>query len=98
MGSNMVAASAVVRVARRVEARAAAPCEPRLRLLIASGGDDRLWLDPVTRRNRYGVPAAPAPDELWFSSSTASAVSPRGWTAAGEALERLAEAGEDTIS
>jgi hypothetical protein len=94
----MVAASAVVRVARRVEARAAAPCEPRLRLLIASGGDDRLWLDPVTRRNRYGVPAAPATDELWFSSSTASAISPRGWAAAGEALRRLSEPGCFTIA
>ena len=31
----------------------------------------------------------PAPDELWFSSSTACAVSPRGWAAAGEALARL---------
>src|SRR5580704_18132059 len=98
MGSNMVAASAVVRVARRVEARAAAPCEARLRLLIASGGDDRIWLDPVTRRNRYGVPAAPAADELWFSSSTASAVSARGWTAAGEALERLTTPGRHTIA
>ncbi|HEY1751853.1 MAG TPA: hypothetical protein VGG29_11345 [Caulobacteraceae bacterium] len=78
--------------------RAAPAADARLRLLIASGGDDRLWLDPVTRRNRYGVPAAPAPGELWFSSSTASAVSPRGWAAAGEALQRLAEPGRHTIA
>ncbi len=63
--------------------------DAQLRLLLAGGGDERLFLDPVTRRNRYGVPAGPAPDELWFSSSTASAISPRGWTAASEALERL---------
>ncbi|HEY3797589.1 MAG TPA: hypothetical protein VGL58_04490 [Caulobacteraceae bacterium] len=74
------------------EASEARSIEARLRLMIASGGDDRLWLDPVTRRNRYGAPAAPAPDELWFSSSTACAVSPRGWAAASEALLRLTDA------
>ena len=52
------------------------PHDARLRLLIASGGDDRIpGSDPVTRRNRYGAPATPAPDELWFSSSTACAIS-----------------------
>ena len=86
--------------ARVRQERAAAPRAQgqRLALLIASGGDERIWPDPVTRRNRYGAPAAPAPDELWFSSSTASAVSPRGWAAAGEALGRLAECGQFTIS
>src|ERR1700679_1585 len=84
----MVAASALIRSAGRANAPTTAR-ESRLRLLLASGGDDRIWLDPITRRNRYGVPATPAPDELWFSSSTASAVSPRGWIAAGEALERV---------
>ena len=72
--------------------------DQRLALLIASGGDERIWPDPVTRRNRYGAPATPAPDELWFSSSTASAISARGWAAAGEAFERLAESGAVTIS
>ena len=85
----MAASSMIVRPAGRTNARPSASCDARLRLLIASGGDDRIWLDPVTRRNRYSVPASPAPDELWFSSSTASAVSARGWAAAGEALERL---------
>jgi hypothetical protein len=88
----MTAAPSIVTPAWRATPAAAAR-EQRLRLFIASGGDDRLWLDPVTRRNRYGAPAAPAPDELWFSSSTASAVSHRGWAAAGEALGRLAELG-----
>src|SRR5262249_2809926 len=41
---------------------------------------------------------APAPDELWFSSSTASPISPRGWAAAGEALERLTAPGCFTIA
>ena len=89
----MAAASAERSVAGplRREARPAfaGASEAQLRLLMASGGDERLWLDPVTRRNRYGTPAAPAPDELWFSSSTACAVSPRGWAAAGDALGRL---------
>jgi hypothetical protein len=84
----MGALSGIERPTERHDAVAAAS-EARLKLLIASGGDDRIWLDPATRRNRYGAPAAPAPDELWFSSSTASAISPRGWSAAGEALDAL---------
>ncbi|HEY2710455.1 MAG TPA: hypothetical protein VGI95_20625 [Caulobacteraceae bacterium] len=84
----MTAASTTMRSVRREIAPASAR-DARLRLMIASGGDDRLWLDPVTRRNRYGCPAAPTPGELWFSSSTASCVSPRGWDAAGDALDAI---------
>ena len=72
----------------RIRPRAGAT-DGQLRLLMASGGDERLGLDPATRRNRYGVPAGPAADELWLSSSTACAVSARGWTHASEALARL---------
>jgi hypothetical protein len=75
----------------------AAPTEARdarLRLLLAGGGDERLWLDPATRRNRYGVPASPAPDELWFSSSTACAISTQGWSAARDTLDRLTGEGQ----
>jgi hypothetical protein len=93
----MVAASALMRSAGRAQAPATAR-DLRLGLLLASGGDDRIWLDPVTRRNRYGAPTAPTPDELWFSSSTASPPSPRGWAAAGEALRRLADGGGYTIA
>lgn len=75
------------------DARAAK--NPRLDMMLVSGGDERIWLDPVTRRNRYGVPAAPAPDELWFSSSTASAVSPRGYDAARSAMDALSRPGAD---
>jgi hypothetical protein len=86
----MVAASVTAsRVGR--EAPAAAAREARLRLLIASGGDDRVWPDAITRRNRYGATVCPAPNELWLSSSTACAVSERGWAAAGAALEALTE-------
>jgi hypothetical protein len=93
----MVAASALMRSAGWAKAPSAAR-DLKLGLLMASGGDDRLWLDPVTRRNRYGAPATPAPDELWFSSSTASPPSPRGWAAAGEALQRLSDGGGDSIA
>lgn len=58
-------------------------------LLLTSGGDERIWPDPVTRRNRYGVPTLPQPDELWFSSSTASAITPRAHSAARRAFEKL---------
>ncbi|HEX3407325.1 MAG TPA: hypothetical protein VHS81_08825 [Caulobacteraceae bacterium] len=78
---------------RREPKAAPSALDRRLALLISSGGDERIWPDPINRRNRYGVPAAPAPDELWFSSSTASPVSPRGWAAARAALERVTEPG-----
>jgi hypothetical protein len=94
----MAAASRVQRSERGGVAPATAASEARLRLLIASGGDDRIWLDPVTRRNRYGAPASPAPDEIWLSSSTAAPVSPRGWTAAGETVDLLAGGGRHTIA
>lgn len=63
----------------------------RLEMMLVSGGDERIWPDPITRRNRYGTPTPPAPDELWFSSSTASAISPRGYAAAQRALEALSK-------
>jgi hypothetical protein len=88
----MAVVSARAVPAARTSSAAAEICrasEAQLRLLLASGGDERLWLDPVTRRNRYGAPAQPAPDELWFSSSTACAISPRGWEASGQALGAL---------
>jgi hypothetical protein len=50
--------------------------------LLASGGDERIAIDPETGRNRYGTPRGKACDEVWFSSSTAAAISPRGYEAA----------------
>lgn len=88
----MVTASTVAWT-ERAGAATQSSSEARLRLMLASGGDERIWLDPVTRRNRYGAPAGPAPDELWFSSSTACAVSERGWAAACAALSRLTSPG-----
>ncbi len=51
-------------------------------MFLASGGDERIWLDPLTGRNRYGTSIVPGEDEVWFSSSTATAISPRGYAAA----------------
>lgn len=67
----------------------------RLEMMLASGGDERIWPDPVTRRNRYGAPVPPAPEELWFSSSTASAVTERGYCSAHDALDALGRDGAD---
>jgi hypothetical protein len=66
--------------------------ESQLRLLLASGGDERIWPDPTAGRNKYGVPVAPAPDEIWFASSTASAITPQAYRAAGLILRRLVTA------
>ena len=75
--------------------RTNAPGEPRrgrdasLAAALLSGGDERIAADPVSGRNRYGLTARPAPDETFFSSSTASAITPRGWHAAATAWRRL---------
>src|SRR5258708_24901181 len=58
--------------------------------ILTSGGDERIAIDPATGRNRYGAPPGKACDEIWCSSSTASAISPRGYEAALEALRSLA--------
>src|SRR5258708_2302574 len=70
--------------------------ELRLRLLLASGGDERIWPDPVSGRNRYGTTIRPAPDEIWFSSSTASTITERGYRAAHADLTALLERGVRT--
>jgi hypothetical protein len=67
-------------------------------LILAGGGDMRIWPDPVTGRNRYGTLTKPAPDEISFSSTTASNISPEGFAAAGRALGRLfGAASEPTV-
>lgn len=58
-------------------------------LLLTSGGDERIWPDPVTRRNRYGASATPKPNEIWFSSSTATTISSRAYKTARLAFDRL---------
>lgn len=50
-----------------------------MELTLASGGDNRLTVDPQTGANRYGVPPRPRPEAVHFSSSTASAVTDYGF-------------------
>jgi hypothetical protein len=60
--------------------------------LLASGGDERLGLDPKTGRNRLGFPIGPASGEIFLSSATANAVSPRGRAAALRAFDQTMRA------
>jgi hypothetical protein len=60
-----------------------------LGLLLAEGGDARIGLDPLTRRNRYGTATTPVCDEISFASTTANTISESGFAAAGRALDRL---------
>jgi hypothetical protein len=63
--------------------------ELRLRLLLSSGGDERIWPDPLTGRSRQATTIAPAPEETWFSSSTASTITELGYRAALADLQAL---------
>jgi hypothetical protein len=56
--------------------------------LLTSGGDERIACNSPEGRNKYGTPCGTALDEVWFSSSTASAVSARGYRAAFDAAAR----------
>ena len=51
---------------------------------LISGGDERLFLDPSTGMNGYGCRAKPRNEEISFSSSTATTISPNGYAAAAE--------------
>ncbi len=62
---------------------------PSTAQLLISGGDARIALDAQSRLNRYGCPALPDPALLAFGSSTASVISPAGFTAAEKLRERL---------
>jgi hypothetical protein len=75
-------------VARRQIAPAPRP-DAALALMLADGGDERIKPNPLTGRTKYGTPAGPAPGEIWFSSSTASAIERRGMAGAGDALTAL---------
>jgi hypothetical protein len=50
--------------------------------LLASGGDARLLLDPISRLNDYGCRPFPRPEAFTFASSTATSISERGYAAA----------------
>ncbi len=60
-----------------------------LGILLAEGGDARIRLDPLTRRNRYGTATTPVCDEISFASTTANMISETGFAAAARAFDRL---------
>ena len=60
--------------------------------LLASGGDERLTLDPSTGLNRYGCAPWPRGDVISFGSCTASSLSPGAFAAAEQARRALAAA------
>jgi hypothetical protein len=63
---------------------------------LVDGGDERIAINPESRRNRYGTPRGKACSEVWFSSSTANAISPRGYDAAFAAFHGLTSVGHVT--
>jgi hypothetical protein len=63
----------------------AAPAE----YLLASGGDDRLTLDPQTGLNKYGCAPWPRPEVISFGSCTASSLSEGAFAAAETARRAL---------
>jgi hypothetical protein len=63
-----------------------------LEVLMASGGDARLRLDPRNGLNHYGCSHRPRPWAATFASSTASSVSERGFAAAERVRIRLQRA------
>ena len=60
--------------------------------LALTSGDERLSLNPETGRNNYGVLPSVGHDGVWFASSTASPISPRGHAAATAAVARFVDA------
>ena len=64
------------------------PLSASVSLLLAAGGDKRIWPDPQTGRNRYGTKPSPS-DEISFASTTANNVSDEGFKIAQATLQRL---------
>lgn len=62
-----------------------------LNSLLASGGDDRLTLDPYNGFNMYGCTSGPRDDTIALSSSTASTLSHRAFEHLEKSRERLIE-------
>lgn len=57
--------------------------------LLAAGGDSRQRIDPTTGLSKYGCSMIPRPEVAAFGSCTASSVSPGGFDAAAQLLDRL---------
>lgn len=57
--------------------------------ILASGGDTRLSLDPLSRLNGYGCRPFPRPEAFTFASSTATSISGRAYAAAASSRQAL---------
>ncbi len=71
---------------------AAWPWALAVETLLASGGDDRLTLDPATLLNRYGCAPWPRPEVVGFASCTASSLAEAPFHAAERARRALLQA------
>ena len=58
-------------------------------VLLASGGDSRLLIDPTTRLNKYGCSSSPRPEAITFSNCTASSPSDLGFRAAEQMRQSM---------
>lgn len=65
------------------------PRRQRAALMLAAGGDARIWPDPATGLNRYGLALHPARGDIAFSSTTASPLTARAFDAVLAAIDRL---------
>ncbi|HEV8028611.1 MAG TPA: hypothetical protein VGP50_14345 [Stellaceae bacterium] len=61
--------------------------------ILASGGDARLHIDPITGLNGYGCRPYPRPDASTFASSTATSISERAYACAEAEHHDLIRAG-----
>jgi hypothetical protein len=64
-----------------------------LEYVLASGGDARLQLDPITHLNGYGCRPYPRPEAFTFASSTATSISERAYLCAEAEHHDLIRAG-----
>lgn len=65
---------------------------PTIGQLLASGGDARIEIDPLSGLNKYGCSPFPVAQLLAFGSSTASNISPEAYAAANRLREKLRQA------
>jgi hypothetical protein len=70
---------------------------PPLDYLLASGGDTRLHLEPVTLLNGYGCRPFPRPEALTFASSTATSISDRAFAEARAMYDTLIDSAVGTL-
>ncbi len=65
---------------------------PTIKQLLATGGDARIAIDPLSGLNKYGCSPVPDAQLLAFGSSTASNISPEAYAVANRLHEKLLQA------